>query len=103
MAGAHINQEISNLNQQLRTTAEALNRVRTAQAAFAREGTEETFAQSAAIRSHFLLTQFGILEAAKIITEHLLENELTRWKREQQMAGNDGHAITAGLDSLQEW
>lgn len=36
------------------------------------------------------------------LQNHILDDALTRWKREQQLAGN-GSAFNSNLDTIQEW
>ena len=43
-----------------------------------------------------------IFQSVKEVQAQVLDKELIRWKREQQLAGN-GQPMTANLETLQEW
>lgn len=38
-----------------------------------------------------------------ILQGHVLDEELIRWKREQQLAGNGAHVVNNPLDNIQQW
>ena len=44
----------------------------------------------------------AIYQTVKEIQAQVLDKELIRWKREQQLAGN-GHTMSFNLETLQEW
>ncbi|CAH0557720.1 unnamed protein product [Brassicogethes aeneus] len=45
----------------------------------------------------------SIIQELGLVQTHVLDEELIRWKREQQLAGNGAHFNTTTLDTIQEW
>lgn len=44
----------------------------------------------------------GTYQILNVLQTHVLDEELIKWKREQQLAGN-GAAFNSNLDTIQEW
>ena len=43
------------------------------------------------------------IESLSILQRRVLDEELIKWKKEQQMAGNGKQFNSAKLDQIQEW
>ena len=53
-------------------------------------------------RSGLINAFVQIFQSVKEVQMQVLDKELIRWKREQQLAGN-GNPMSANLETLQEW
>jgi uncharacterized protein (DUF3084 family) len=53
-------------------------------------------------RQALINTEIQIFHSVKEVQIKVLDKELIKWKREQQLGGN-GHAVSFTLETLQEW
>jgi hypothetical protein len=53
-------------------------------------------------RTGLINTFVAAFQSTKELQIQVLDKELIRWKRGQQLAGN-GHPMSGSLDTLQEW
>ena len=72
----------------------------------AKESMEKAIRQKylnlSAQRSSLVNGYVEIFQAVKEVQTKVLDKELIRWKREQQLAGN-GYSMSFSLETLQEW